>query len=172
MYDFVGGAGDADKAPEQIEGKLTVKQEAFAQAYVETGNATEAYKRVYDIDPNALPKTWNEEACRIANTPKVAARVKKLQEMNRKRLEVTVESLTLDFRDAIEFAREQAKPSAVVTALQGLMKLHGLGVERKEVTIKDDLRGMSKAELEAYEKDIEAQLVKLGETMRQGAALN
>lgn len=28
--------------------KLTIKQEAFARAYVETGNASEAYRRAYD----------------------------------------------------------------------------------------------------------------------------
>ena len=28
--------------------KLTIKQEAFARAYVETGNASEAYRLAYD----------------------------------------------------------------------------------------------------------------------------
>ena len=30
--------------------KLTAKQEAFARAYVETGNASEAYRRAYNAE--------------------------------------------------------------------------------------------------------------------------
>ena len=32
---------------------MTPKQELFAQAYIETGNASEAYKRAYDTQANA-----------------------------------------------------------------------------------------------------------------------
>ena len=32
------------------EYKLTIKQEAFARAYVETGNASEAYSRAYNAE--------------------------------------------------------------------------------------------------------------------------
>ena len=32
------------------EYKLTIKQEAFARAYVETGNASEAYRRAYNAE--------------------------------------------------------------------------------------------------------------------------
>ena len=35
---------------------LTQKQEAFALAYVETGNAAEAYRRAYDVDVECSPK--------------------------------------------------------------------------------------------------------------------
>lgn len=38
---------DPDKGPAKLE--LTPKQEAFALAYVETGNAAEAYRRAYDV---------------------------------------------------------------------------------------------------------------------------
>ena len=31
---------------------LTPKQDAFACAYVETGNASEAYRRAYDVAPD------------------------------------------------------------------------------------------------------------------------
>jgi len=33
--------------------KLTLKQEAFAMAYVESGNASKAYKTVYNVNDNA-----------------------------------------------------------------------------------------------------------------------
>ena len=36
---------------------LTPKQEAFACAYVETGNASEAYRRAYDVAPDCKPNT-------------------------------------------------------------------------------------------------------------------
>ena len=51
---------------------LTPKQEAFVLAYVKTGNASEAYRQVYDT--NASAKTINEKASRLLAEGKVRAR--------------------------------------------------------------------------------------------------
>ena len=42
--------------------KLTLKQEAFAMAYVESGNASKAYKTVYNVNDNASDNSINVEA--------------------------------------------------------------------------------------------------------------
>ena len=56
---------------------LTIKQERFAQEYVATGNASEAYRRAYDTQGN--PETVAREAHRLVWHPKVAPRIEALQ---------------------------------------------------------------------------------------------
>ena len=58
---------------------LTPKQEAFALAYVETGNASEAYRKAYSVRPATKPETVWQSACRALGDPKVYARGVELQ---------------------------------------------------------------------------------------------
>lgn len=64
---------------------LTLKQEAFVQAYLTTGNASEAY-RLAGYSQNASPKTINEAASRLLADSKVAARLSTLRERLEKKL--------------------------------------------------------------------------------------
>ena len=58
--------------------KLTPKQEVFILAYLETGNASEAYRRAYNaLGMNAA--TVNREAHSLLEHPKVAPRLKELR---------------------------------------------------------------------------------------------
>lgn len=59
--------------------KLTPKQEAFVLAYLETGNATEAYRRAYDASGMA-EATINVKACELLKNGKVAGRLQVLRE--------------------------------------------------------------------------------------------
>lgn len=56
---------------------LTIKQERFAQEYVATGNASEAYRRAYDT--HGSPETVAIEAHRLVRHPKVAPRIEQLR---------------------------------------------------------------------------------------------
>jgi Terminase small subunit len=53
---------------------LTPKQEAFAQAYVEGGNAAAAYRQCYDVSPSAKSETVWSEASLLLGNPNVTAR--------------------------------------------------------------------------------------------------
>lgn len=53
---------------------LTPRQEAFAVAFVETGNATEAYRRAY-APCTMAPHAVRTKAYELKNTPHVAARI-------------------------------------------------------------------------------------------------
>ena len=59
--------------------RLTPKQEAFVLAYLETGNATEAYRRAYDAEGMG-EATINVKACELLKNGKVAVRLQVLQE--------------------------------------------------------------------------------------------
>ena len=59
--------------------KLTVKQEAFCLAYIETGNASEAYRRSYDVQ-DMKPESINRKAKELIDNGKITHRVARLKE--------------------------------------------------------------------------------------------
>lgn len=59
--------------------KLTPKQEKFANLYVELGNASEAYRRAYDVTTDNI-NTINVKASTLLKESKISLRVKELQE--------------------------------------------------------------------------------------------
>lgn len=58
---------------------LTKKQEDFINSYMETGNASEAYRRAYSCD-NSKESTINRQAHELLKNPNITARVKALQD--------------------------------------------------------------------------------------------
>jgi phage terminase small subunit len=74
---------------------LTVKQEKFCQKYIETGNASEAYRFAYDS--RGTDKTVWESASKLLADPKVAARVAELQAHHLKRHEITVDRVLKEY---------------------------------------------------------------------------
>lgn len=59
---------------------LTPKQAKFAALYVELGNASEAYRKVYDVGPDTADETVHVNACKLLANAKVALRVDELQD--------------------------------------------------------------------------------------------
>ena len=71
---------------------LTPKQDAFALAFIETGNASEAYRQSYDasaMNDNTVGKAAHE----LLKNPKVAARIEELRAEHRERHKVTVDRI-------------------------------------------------------------------------------
>jgi phage terminase small subunit len=75
---------------------LTIKQERFAQKYVEVGNASEAYRLSYDAEKMA-PETINNEAYLLLRHPEIATRIEQLELLRRKRHEVTVDRVVSEY---------------------------------------------------------------------------
>jgi phage terminase small subunit len=115
---------DGNDAP-----KLTIKQEAFAQFYLECGNASEAYRRAYDADDMQEQTIWRK-AVEVLQNGKVAARLEILQAEARERHAVTIDTITKMLKEDRDLAREQGQPSAAVSAVMGLAKIHGLVVDK------------------------------------------
>ena len=59
--------------------KLTVKQEKFANLYVELGNASEAYRQAYNVGEDTTDESVRVLAYRVINTANVRLRVCELQ---------------------------------------------------------------------------------------------
>ena len=114
--------------------KLTPKQEAFCLAYIETGNASEAYRRSYDAE-NQKSETTNRNAKALLDNNKIATRLKELQAVHVERHKITVDGLTKELEADRALARKIEQPSPAITATMSIAKLHGLDIERSEVNL-------------------------------------
>lgn len=110
--------------------KLTPKQEAFARVYVETSNASEAYRQAYDVGKHTKPETIWEQASRILADCKVSARVMEMQQAAQERTMVTLESITNELDENRTFAATLDQVAAMNTATLGKAKIHGLLIEK------------------------------------------
>lgn len=72
--------------------KLTVKQENFCNYYIETGNASEAYRMAYSCE-NMKDETVNERSCRLLKEYKISTRVRQLQEKLQEKSDITKEEV-------------------------------------------------------------------------------
>ncbi|HBB9120208.1 terminase small subunit [Serratia marcescens] len=106
---------------------LTIKQEAFCQAYIETGNASEAYRSSYAAE-NMKPDAVHVQASKLLDNPKIALRVAELRGEIKERHSVTVDSLLAELEEARQAAltAETPQSSAAVAATLGKAKLTGL----------------------------------------------
>ena len=107
--------------------KLTIKQEAFARAYVETGNASEAYRRSYNAE-NTKQEIVAVRACELLAHSKVSVMVQQLKDQAAERHAVTVDSLVNELEEAriAALTAESPQSAAAVSATMGKAKLMGL----------------------------------------------
>lgn len=116
--------------------RFTDKMELFCLAYVETGNASEAYRRSYNT-ANMAEKTVQREGYNTLQKPQVQARINELRNQVMDRHEITVDTLLLELEQARRLALETKKAAAAVTATMGKAKLLGLDKQIVELTGKD-----------------------------------
>ena len=67
---------------------LTPKQEKFCNLYMETGNASEAYRRTYSCG-GMKPETVNRKAKELLDNGKITARVKEIQKKQERKSDIT-----------------------------------------------------------------------------------
>jgi phage terminase small subunit len=103
---------------------MTIKQELFAQAYIETGNASEAYKRAYNTQANA--NTINRKASQLLKHPEVIKLLADLQAIHRQRHTITIDHILQELEQSRLLALENVQCSAAISATMGKAKLLGL----------------------------------------------
>jgi phage terminase small subunit len=118
--------------------QLTVKQENFCMKYIETGNASEAYRKAYDTK-NMKPETIHKRASELLGNGEVTGRIEGLKKEHRNRHDVTIDSITLELEEARQLAISTEHASAAVSATMGKAKIHGLLVDKNEITEKKSL---------------------------------
>lgn len=130
---------------------LTIKQEKFVLAYLETGNASEAYRRAYNCAKMSDKSVW-ENASKLLADAKVAPRVAELRATviakATKQLEIDKTWVLTQLVENVAMAK-QAEPvldregnptgeytqnlAAANRALEMIGKELGMFVDRKEV---------------------------------------
>lgn len=113
---------------------MTPKQEAFCLVYVETGNASEAYRRVYDCAASSAA-TINRKAKELLDNGKIAARIAALQAGHRMRHDVTIDDLTRELEADREMARRNEHASAAISATMSIARIHGLADRGRPVAV-------------------------------------
>lgn len=104
---------------------LTPKQENFCLAYLETGNASEAYRRSYNAQ-NMKPESINVNACKLLADAKIAQRLDELRAPAIAKAQLTVEDLLRELEEARRLAIDTEAPAPAVSATMGKAKLLGL----------------------------------------------
>jgi len=137
--------------------KLTPKQEAFCNKYLECGNASEAYRFAYDVGENTKQATVKNEASKLLANPDISRTVSNLQkdlalkhEYTRDRMieeyfdiinrhkglrdAFNGKKITPDDRDKIYSMSNSGfiKGADVITAIDKVVKLMGLDKEQEK----------------------------------------
>ena len=120
--------GNAKAAP--AAKRLTLKQESFCLAYIETGNASEAYRMSYSAEKMTAASV-SVAASRLLDNAKIALRIAELKAEHAKRHEITVDDLIAELEEARQLAIDTSQSGSAVTATMGKAKL--LGLEKKLV---------------------------------------
>lgn len=130
----------------KTEKKLTARQEAFCRAYVETGNASEAYRLSFSTE-NMKDTTIRCRAYDLMKEDRIVNRIKKIQKTHVDRHEITMDSILTELSDAFAIAKEDRAPAAMISATMSKAKLLGFLVEKKDVTVHSKISSLSDEEL-------------------------
>lgn len=109
--------------------ELTQKQENFCLAYIETGNASEAYRKSYNAAGSSEKSVW-ELASKMLDNPKVISRLEALREQAARRALFTLERHLEELATLRDEARAEGRYSAAIAAEIARGKAAGLYVEQ------------------------------------------
>ena len=141
--------------PVMTTGKLTVKQEKFCQELAACGNQSEAYRRAYNVKPTTKDQYVHDTASKLVKKPEISQRVKELQAKSAARHDITVDSLTEMLIEDRQDAKASDQHSVAVAAVRELGRLHGLIIDRKDITVHGAISAMSDDELSAFIIDVD-----------------
>ena len=106
---------------------LTLKQEAFCQKYIETGNASEAYRQAYGS--KGKQETIKKRASELLGRGDIAGTIAELRKAVNQTHGVTVASLIAELEEARQVGKDRGQASAMAAATMGKAKLAGLDRE-------------------------------------------
>jgi phage terminase small subunit len=148
------------------EDTLTVQQELFCHVFMDLGNASEAYTRVYNT--SVTGKALSTKAYKLRHHPKIVARIRELRKIAMDAYDITpgyVIGNLIEVVDRCMQVKELADskgvihgfrfdPTNAISALSLLGKHLGLYTDRSEVKVSIDDPGGLLAKLQAIQEVI------------------
>lgn len=116
--------------------KLTQKQENFCAAYVETGNASEAYRRAYDAS-RMKPDSVSVNASKLMADARIALRLAELRQPVIEAAQITLASHLARLEELSIGAEKAGQYSAAIGAEISRGKACGLYTEKIDHTNSD-----------------------------------
>jgi hypothetical protein len=137
--------------------KITPKQRKFAEEYVNTGNASEAYRRAYNVGKNTSIDTIKVNSSKLLSETNISLTIKELQIKQAEKYEITRtqvakgyfeiiqawqylmdlasnEKLTKEQKSKFYLLKDMVKGSDYRGAYDSLAKMFGLNApEKKEI---------------------------------------
>lgn len=138
-----------------MSNKLTPKQNKFAEEYVNTGNASEAYRRAYDVAETTSNEVIAVKASELLRKGNISVRVKDLQKQEAEAFQITrkevaegyfkmiksweylmdlaaKENLTKEQKAKFYLLKEMVKGSDYRGAYDSIAKMFGLNAPDKQ----------------------------------------
>lgn len=112
---------------------LSINHEKFCLAYVETGDAAEAY---YRVSPNVKRANAKRSGCDWLKNPNIIARIAELRGEIVQETKITIEDCIREFDADRRKAREKEQYAVSIKATENIAKLLGYWVEKQETTHK------------------------------------
>jgi hypothetical protein len=131
------------------EAKLTLKQETFVNALMETGNQHAAYCRAYKCE-NMGRGAIDVEASKLTRHPKIALRLRQVRESEAVKAIFTLEAHMSELQSLRDAARAAGQLSAAITAEVKRGELMRFYVKQVESAHVNEFSSMSEEELEAF----------------------
>lgn len=113
---------------------LTIKQENFCLAYIETGNATEAYRQAYDAK-KMQEATINRKAKDLIDNGKIRARLTEIRKPAIEAAQITLLQHLNDLKRLRNLSERDGKYSAAIAAEISRGKASGLYIETIVTTL-------------------------------------
>jgi phage terminase small subunit len=149
------------------EAELTLKQERFVNALLETGNQYGAYCRAYECK-NMSRGAIDVEASKLARHPKIAQRLDRFRESKTAEAILTLEAHMSELQSLRDAARAAGQLSAAITAEVKRGELMRFYVKQVESAHVNEFSHMSDEELEAFIREGVGKLDRLPPGGRRG----
>lgn len=126
---------------------LTIKQENFCLAYIETGNASEAYRRAFNTK-NTSERVINNKASEMIKRDDIRVRLEELRRPAIEAAQITLEDHLNDLKRLRDAAWESEKYGPAIQAEVARGKASGFYIERVESGNPGDFDKLGDDELE------------------------
>src|SRR5215813_9121833 len=116
---------------------LTQKQEKFCLGYIETGNASEAYRRAYNT-ANMKDATVHVKASELLGDGKVTGRLAELRKAAEEKALLTLEGHLKELAEIRDLAKKKGQLPAAIKAEELRGRLSGLYADTDHARAKHD----------------------------------